>query len=82
MSDMTTQAIRRLSRRGAALTRQLARTDDLARERAAVWREALTLGASQQQLADDAGVHHAQIGKALRRYESTFPLPTRQRKAS
>ena len=63
-----------LADRGARLTVEIGKLDAdhdrLARERAEVWVEALAAGATQTLLAEKAGLHHSQIGKALRRYAS------------
>jgi len=63
-----------LTKRGAALTRRMTRNqtahDELARERADVWRKAIAAGASQHALARAAGLHHSQVAKAIERYGS------------
>jgi len=64
----------RLLRRGATLTRRLARSkerhEELARERAEVWQSALAHGASGHAVARAAGIHHSQVAKAIERYGS------------
>lgn len=61
-----------LAHRAAVLTdqidRTLARRDALARERAEVWAKAVAAGATKEQLARRAGVHKAQVAKAMKRY--------------
>ena len=64
--------ITRLARRAAVLTRQMEdnrrRAESLARERATAWNEAVSRGATHQQLARRAGVDTGQVHKALERY--------------
>ncbi len=61
--------IDRLAKVAARLTKRMTDCrEDLAYERALIWDEALKLGATHRELADAAGLHHAQIAKAIARY--------------